>query len=425
MKKAKDLELLIKYCEPVSDDEEKLLICPFEYEYDGSPQSSPSAAVSTPSEPTGILMLSVPSTDSDGESSAHENEEYETPPEQNNSSQQYFSGSDELKPSTSAVGEVTEAVDLGNDDDELRFSNRRESNERETGEFEGRSRKRYRVSEEEMEVKKEPIVIEIDQTQTQGVDTEVVECEKNVEVDEHGVGRNADDSTVKMSERDVGEMRKNGERGVDEDEKLNGSGDDDGDGERGVVSMNLDENEKLKDGVHTKEMHSNGIARNVGDSDGERGVMSIHTKEMHSDGIARSVGDGDGDGDGERGVVSTNLDENEKLKDGVGAKEMHSNGIMRNVGDDGCGKGGSGVKGRRELPLSIRGGDKKDGPLEEVGRRATKCDGTFNNLVEAFSMVVGDVSSVDNIAADFLETAKSRGLTFPQPRWWPPEGFAD
>ncbi|MCD7466621.1 hypothetical protein HAX54_003468 [Datura stramonium] len=405
MEKVKDPELLIKYCEPLPDDEEELQNCPFEYEYEDTPQSSPSVAV-TVSQPTGILMLSVSSTDSDEQSSARENEEFETPPEQNNSSQPYFSGSDEQKPSTSAGVDFQHnngdtdsvnhdnmvAVDLGNDSNDLGFSDRRDIDLPYIAEFEEQLRKRYRVSREDLDVKtsaptivkKEPIVVEIDQTQE--VDTEVIECEENFKVCECRVERNADSSTVKMSERgceegDGGELPENGERGSDDNEKLNDNG------ERGA-----DDNEKLN-GVGTGEMHLNGIK----------------------------------DDDGDKGVVSMNLDENEKLN-GVCVKEMHSNGGTASVDVDVvvCVNGGGAgrVEGRRELPLSIRGGDKNVGPLEEVGRRATK-NGKFKDLVEAFSMVVGDVSGDDNNAADFLETARRRGLSFPQPRWWPPEGFAD
>ncbi|CAN4078070.1 unnamed protein product [Withania somnifera] len=407
MKKVKDPELLTKYCELLPDDEVELQKCPFEYEYDGKA--------------TGILMLSVTSTDLDEKISPHGNEEFETPPEQDNSSQPYFSGSDELKPSVDIdamnQGNV-EAVDLGNDSDEnqnhLGFVNRRDVDVCDIGEFEEQLRKRYRISEEDLDVKKEAIVIEIDQIETQNVETEVVECEQNFEVYEGGVERKADTYTVKMpergeEERDGGEMRENGERGIDDNEKLNGVGtgemdmngikdgvgDVDGDceGERGVVSMNLDETEKLN-GVCAKEMQSNGVTRNVGV-----------------------------DCDGERGVVSMNLDENEKLKGGVCVKEMHPNGITESVAVDGGGVGGS-VKGRRDLPLSMRGGDKNVGSFEEVGRRATK-SGRFKDLVEAFFMVVGDVRGDDKSVADFFETARRRGLSFPQPRWWPLKGFDD
>ncbi|TMW89547.1 hypothetical protein EJD97_017034 [Solanum chilense] len=364
MKKAKDFEELIKYCKPHSDAQEELLNCPFVYEYEDTPHSSPSVAV-TPSEPTGILMLSVPSTETDGQSSPPENEEFETPPEHNNSSQPYFSGSDDPKPITAGVNrqqnnngdtesvnrDNMEVVDLGNDSDDLGFPNRGEVDVQDTGEFEGQLQKRFKVSEEDFDVtssvqrivKKEPIVIEINQTPTQEVDTEVIEG---------GIERNADSSTVKMSERreeeeDGGAMGDNGERG-----------------------------------------------------------------------------DGTKDGVGERGAASMILEENEKLN-GVCAKEMHSNGITTSVGVNG---GGAGMaKGRRELPSSMRGGAETVRSSEEVGRSETT-KGRFKDLVEAFSMIVGDVSgddSNDKNGADFLETAMRRGLSFPRPRWWPPEGFDD
>ncbi|OIT33977.1 PREDICTED: uncharacterized protein LOC109205317 [Nicotiana attenuata] len=381
MKEVKYPDLLaqiIKYCEPRPSAEEELQNCPLIYEYENSPESSPSLKL-TPSEPTGILMLSLPSSDSVSQSSPHDNEEFETPPEHNNSnSQPYFSGSDELKPSTSTAavdfqhnGDDTDAVnndnsaavDLGNDSDDLGF--------------EERMRKRIRVSDEDLDLKSSvrrkdergQIVIEIDQTQD--VDTEVViECEENVKVYERRIQRNADSSTVKMSERDDeegdrGEKRENGERGVDDVEKLNGIG----------------------------------------------------YVEMHLNGMKNGVSGGDGGG---RGVDSMNLDEIEKLN-GVCAKEMHSNGIAERVHGDGGGVGS--VEGRRELPLSMRGGDKNVGLVEEVGRRVVK-NTKFKDLVEAFSMVVGDVSGGDK-NVDFFETAKARGLSFPRPRWWPPEGFSD
>uniref|UniRef100_A0A3Q7JYU0 Uncharacterized protein n=1 Tax=Solanum lycopersicum TaxID=4081 RepID=A0A3Q7JYU0_SOLLC len=349
-------EELIKYCEPHPDAQEELLNCPFVYEYEDTPQSSPSVEV-TPSEPTGILMLSVPSTDTDGKNSPAANEVFETPPEHIKSSQLYFSGSDDPKPSTAGVNrgntevidlsdsddlgfpnqqnnnggteavkrDNTEVIDLGSDSDDLGFPNRRD-----TGKSEEQLQKRYKVSEEDFDVtnsvqrvvKKEPIVIQINQAQTQEVDMEAIEG---------GIERNADSFTVKMSERheeeeDGGEMRDHGERGAS--------------------SMNLDENEKL-----------NGVGANGG-----------------------------------------------------------------GAGSD---------KGKRKLPLWVKGGS-----LEEVGRRETT-KGTFEDLVEGFSMIFGDVSgddsndkiggddSNDKIGADFLETAMRRGLTFPRPRWWPPEGFTD
>lgn len=377
MKEAKYPDLLtqiIKYCEPRSSAEEELQNCPLIHEYEKSPESSPSLKL-TPSEATGILMLSLPSSESVRQSSPHDNEEFETPPEHNNSnSQPYFSGSDELKPSTSTAavdfqhnGDDTDAVnhdnsasvDLGNDSDDLGF--------------EERMRKRIRVSDEDLNVKssvrkideKGPTVIEIDQTQDVGTEV-VMECEENVKVYERRIQRNADSSTVKMSERGDeegdGEKHENGERGVDNDEKLNGVG--------------------------YVEMHLNGVK--------------------------------DGVSGGGRGVESMNLDENEKLN-GVCAKEIHSNGITESggAGVSDCG----GVEGRRELPLSMRGGNKNVGLVEEVGRRVVK-NTKFKDLVEAFSMVVGDVSGGDK-NVDFFETAKARGLSFPRPRWWPPEGFSD
>ncbi|KAK9066145.1 hypothetical protein SSX86_013466 [Deinandra increscens subsp. villosa] len=51
----------------------------------------------------------------------------------------------------------------------------------------------------------------------------------------------------------------------------------------------------------------------------------------------------------------------------------------------------------------------------------------FTSTLDRVLKMVGEESksSSNSNDADFLETAKMRGLTLPRPRWWPPQGFKD
>ncbi|KAI3501080.1 hypothetical protein L1887_28938 [Cichorium endivia] len=64
-------------------------------------------------------------------------------------------------------------------------------------------------------------------------------------------------------------------------------------------------------------------------------------------------------------------------------------------------------KGKRQLPVSFHGAEKKH-------------EGFIDTLNRAMKLLKGDVKADGD--DDFLETAKRRGMTFPRPRWWPPEG---
>ncbi|KAL3817973.1 hypothetical protein ACJIZ3_003878 [Penstemon smallii] len=75
---------------------------------------------------------------------------------------------------------------------------------------------------------------------------------------------------------------------------------------------------------------------------------------------------------------------------------------------------------RRQLPASIKGKEKNMGVQNVVETVGTKSG--LLELLDVLKLVAGNTGGDDCEDVDFLETAKKRGMTFPRPRWWPPEG---
>ncbi|GMP95653.1 hypothetical protein CsSME_00044616 [Camellia sinensis var. sinensis] len=99
------------------------------------------------------------------------------------------------------------------------------------------------------------------------------------------------------------------------------------------------------------------------------------------------------------------------------------------VGEDLLNKGDEvvvGVGGRRELPPSITGQGKNAGEMAGPGNLAAK-NQIFKDILDALKRVAGEVGGggTEEEDVDFLETAKRRRVSFPRPRWWPPEGYED
>ncbi|GFZ16554.1 hypothetical protein Acr_25g0009630 [Actinidia rufa] len=82
------------------------------------------------------------------------------------------------------------------------------------------------------------------------------------------------------------------------------------------------------------------------------------------------------------------------------------------------------VGGLRALPSSISGQEKNTGEEGEMGDVAGK-NRILKGLLDALKWVAGEMGEGSEVDFDFLETAKSCGMTFPRPRWWPPEGYDD
>lgn len=73
------------------------------------------------------------------------------------------------------------------------------------------------------------------------------------------------------------------------------------------------------------------------------------------------------------------------------------------------------VQRRRELPFSLRGKDDDVGAKQRVGKLDMK-NLPWMELLDSVAVILGKVNDVSE-DVDFLEAAKRKGMTFPQPRW--------
>ncbi|XP_075489026.1 uncharacterized protein LOC142527916 [Primulina tabacum] len=85
---------------------------------------------------------------------------------------------------------------------------------------------------------------------------------------------------------------------------------------------------------------------------------------------------------------------------------------------------GGGVGRKRKLPISIKGKEKNVGGGDVTANTVGTKTQLLKDFLNAFNLVVGPAGDgCDD--KDFLEIAKSRGMTFPRPRWWPSESDGD
>ncbi|GAV79764.1 hypothetical protein CFOL_v3_23227 [Cephalotus follicularis] len=76
------------------------------------------------------------------------------------------------------------------------------------------------------------------------------------------------------------------------------------------------------------------------------------------------------------------------------------------------------------LPVSVRGVMKEDGggTTDGGGRSEAKKNSGWTFLLDVLKMLARDTDHEHLKGLSVLEVAKSCGMTFPQPRWWPKEG---
>ncbi|CAA3023007.1 Hypothetical predicted protein [Olea europaea subsp. europaea] len=387
---------LMKLCKPTPSQESKLLTCPFALEsetFAGSnadPVSSSSAPTS--SEPTGIVMVSLPDSSSSIDQSRGRDDELEfhTPPEQ-----RFTSSEDQTV--DCVVGEP-KAFDLGSlggdkgaDDlgegggvvelkknrvpDRVLRENSKEKKARVSGdsdsEFEG---------ENEFVGINEPIAIEI----SSDLDTEFDEKTERANMPVDSPMKKIVENCV-VAEND--EVLKNG--------KSNGGSKKGDVHKHGLDEMVVENSKKCKLGK----------------------ISEFDAVKVTEGEKAHIIGNGEGSPGSSR-----NAEEIEKFK------YVASAAVVGRKGKERIGEGGVSINRKRELPPSIKG-KAKNVRHEEVVENARSKNGLLMDLLEVLKAkkVVGieDAGFKREEDVDFLETAKRRGLTFPKPRWWPPEGFEE
>ncbi|KAJ0579093.1 hypothetical protein HanRHA438_Chr05g0246571 [Helianthus annuus] len=72
---------------------------------------------------------------------------------------------------------------------------------------------------------------------------------------------------------------------------------------------------------------------------------------------------------------------------------------------------------KRRLPVSMK--------IQKQNSICCKRETFTSSLNRVLKMVQNRGGGDEDDNVDFVETAKMRGLTFPGPRWWPPQGFKD
>ncbi|KAL6968712.1 hypothetical protein U1Q18_034506 [Sarracenia purpurea var. burkii] len=389
---------IIKRCQLVSSREDILRSRPFARESevfpDGDEESPSLKLFEIPVDATGIVMVSLPESstskhESPPEDSQTASEDFQTPPEDS-----LPSGSEEQRPPADAVDtrkgsdetlvvdegltDAGRAVDLGKDSDNLGFS-------------EGNA----------------TLVIDgggggvLDAHNSRGVDAVVALEVFESKLEEFIVLKRksslvCDDISFehapkkpKVSDKISGGFEPPRDR----------SGDD------APMSMGTKGNENANTEVIDLDVEE------IGEGLGEDKVYADLSLKKTQAGLAAREGD-DVRKNGNGGLARKHIEDLDKFK------FVGSSGINRSQ------KGTVNVGGRRELPFSISGHAKNRGGDAGLEASAAK-NQLLKDLLAALKMVAGELDDGPGEDVDFLETAKKKGMTFPRPRWWPPEDNDD
>uniref|UniRef100_A0A5B7B7M1 Uncharacterized protein n=1 Tax=Davidia involucrata TaxID=16924 RepID=A0A5B7B7M1_DAVIN len=362
---------LVRQCQPTSSQEHRLRTCPFAREdevfpEDQSPSSDPNQ---TSIEPTGIFMVSLPDS-SKNDSSPHE--DFQTPPEDS-----LLASSEEQRTTTAVealAGQKINAVSDHNDSEAMAVDNCCTGTEK-TVDL-GKDSDNLGFSGEKL-------------TQVIGAGVAVSGADCSRGVDAVRVSEVSEDELTKCSVK-----RRELNEGVSFESQ----------------------SKKLK----LSEKNSGLESPNVCLGNNEPVIVeTTGTEVLESE--FEEIGEGLGFGE-DRMNVDSQLQEKgasvrKNIKDLDKFKYVTSGGINRHSEKD------KGVRGRRELPFSISGQTKNVGRESGLGTSPAKHK-LLKDLLDALKMVAKELDDGSE-DVDFLETAKRRGMTFPRPRWWPPEGFDD
>ncbi|KAM7491162.1 hypothetical protein LguiA_034083 [Lonicera macranthoides] len=459
---------IVKQCLPTSSQQEKFRNTPFARESDLFPETEPSESSlpdDSPVEPTGIVMVSLPETSDDDNNTPRKDdvdEEFHTASER---SESLLAGSEEQGPVIVAVdldrkidGSVEEivneccadeerAVDLGKDNDNLGSpepkspvevaSDLGEENDS-LGFRESKSPAEISGGDGEVDGVEEPSNVFESQLKKfsvfdeTGVSEKLGVCDGNIdsdkpkmvefetdpnengvtEVSESGFEENCEGLVDWLNENTVdvvNVMPVNGHTQHVCENAAKNIVDPDNSGVCENAAKNLDD--LAKSGVcenaakNIEDLAKSGVCENA-----TKNVDDLGKSGVRDNAATKNIEDLDKSGVCEN--ATKNIEDLDKFK------YAHSGSVDR------CAKGRAGVK--RELPFSIRTKEKNMGGVLKSGSSNSVNDRILNDLFHVLKMVVTKFDDgYEDSDSDFFKTAKRRGLSFPRPRWWPPEGFDD
>ncbi|KZV50708.1 hypothetical protein F511_19620 [Dorcoceras hygrometricum] len=396
---------IIKFCNPTASQEVKLRNCPLARESENFLDSNPDPISSSPepmqSPPIGIVIVSLPDSSdksADRNSSREEDAVFHTPPEEQNPDESSSDGA--------------RSIDL-----KARF----------------RKKKRLRISGveigDELTSKKNKVCEELNGDTVPIDDTEMI----TTELDENeGIRKlpetvdllstdSGDDSLEKIAEsvfRDAKEV----ERGKLEEtegvvEKFmhdcdTGNGND-------VLMTTCEHVENVKANKYEMPHKNDTCYGTIGNNKSVgNGCVEMRDSGMGGDEEFGNITEVENVNKETREVAGwriarKSIEDIDKFKY-VGDRE---NGGLRNTRVRAVG----GVGRKRELPMSLKGKEKNMGDGDVAANSVGTKTRMLKDFLHAFNLVVGEAEEGCG-DTDFLEIAKSRGMTFPRPRWWPSEG---
>ncbi|KAL7100242.1 hypothetical protein ACP275_09G135300 [Erythranthe tilingii] len=354
--------VIFDFCRPTASQEAEFPNCPMDRKSEmvrrPDPVECSSSSDPTSSEQTPIRMVSLPATSSSSRQQSEEDPVFHTPPEHHNHSQLSSSEDQNLDELLSRA--VGDGGCCGSE--KVRVSE---------GELEDEadSHKLLALIDE-----LERDTVPVDDTEKIASETQVIET---VDIDEVIVA-DSEDAGEDLDGIDVN-------RGEDRTENLDG------------IEVNRGEN-------RTEDL--DGIEVNRGEN---------RTEDL--DGIEVNRGE---NRTCEENTCSTGSLNSSRIEEDI--HNMKSDRVREDekICEDGCPEIDDGKKKRRKLPASLF-----DTRAKNVEGSSTS-NGGLVNFVDILKVAVcggedgGGAAGEDDV--DLLETAKRRGLTFPRPRWWPPEG---
>ncbi|KAG8374640.1 hypothetical protein BUALT_Bualt10G0017000 [Buddleja alternifolia] len=421
---------IIELCKPTASQEAKFCNCPLVRESENFADTNPDAFSSspdpTPSEPTGIVMVSLPDSVKSVHQQVDDDAVFHTPPEHHlhsNLSSSEDQNLDEL------CAEGARTVGLGDVSDQLR-----KVKVSEWGLDDESRLKKIRVSGVELDGETVPVgeteVIVLTE-ENEGVnDTEVIDLDSVDSGEQTATINLAEDSgdaigndSVEFCKNDlekqrIGELTKDGVLEVDAtdenhelgkkcvpmvDEIVNIGGEE--------PYQNRDSNECLDGRKAEEEMIK--FRRIVDNGCVE---MRLETGVGRSEKVCKVTNDETESNDGYANeglrIGRISIEEIDKFMSVPGGDvERRWKGKTNKTFD--------GAERRRQLPVTMKGKEKSVGGEGLVKTVETKSG--LLDFLDVLKVVVGDMNG-DSEDVDFLETAKKQGLIFPSPRWWPPDG---